>query len=971
MRTILKEYLFPSKLRQRLGATLLSVALLSGTACGAAITTAAEGVPEGPSSVHEMPVMPELTNNTPESIDKVTKLMGEGEKLFKAKQLDKALVKWQEAYGMSIEMKYSEGEGQALTNMCRFFLERGQLVKAKNMGENATEVLATALDKQALGRARVQLARAYFGLDNAAGAGAQLDDALKLFTQNNVNNAGDAAEILTVSAGLLSRIGKLKESLKFYEQAATFYLQANDFTNSISTRIQIANILTQLGLFVAANEEAVKAVTQARTSNSTLALISALTCLANTEYVLGEYSNARKTFEQLIGLMQSADTKTLTPAGRGVIDVGYGSTLVATGDLDQARVVLERSIPAVRKSGALSTQATAYNSLGIIDEIQGQHAKAIQDIQGALDLELVTTSKAPRFHVILLQNIAAVESRSGDNRNARTHLEQALGILKKEKSPLLEGRTLSSLAEVQLKLADATSAEELLQRAISISGKIKDDAALWRDYTILARIQFTQEMVPQGKASLISALSYFRSPQAGVFPSPEQLPFVSTREDLGQRLVAMCAKQGLAEQALLAAEQLKEESFSNDWSRRGGLVRAGDRDVYTDLVTLRAHLHAAETSSTPDKLTSEWQAYLGRFRTLTAENKNLARLIAPVPITVMDVMKAVTARKATIVEYLVGVESTVVFTLDPAGRISSTVLPIGSKRLQSQVTALLASPSANEADATANDQRERVILQALYNELLPASVRNFIPKNPDQMVVIIPDGALFNLPFAALVDGQGKYLVENHLLTMASSMGVFLDSPPRYTDDLSVVITSPTNGSGDESQQITQNLQPEMVTRLMGNDAEIGAITEQSRGKAVFHFTNNTPLSVNPMRCLMPISAGKAEGSRKVTADRLFEQSIPSDLVLMSATSVNAKDVQGNAVKVFSRGFSYAGARNVMLSLWVEPETARTHELIEFYKGKQEGLNQAQSLRKAQLLALSQNPSPKSWAAFQLLGPGF
>jgi CHAT domain-containing protein len=45
--------------------------------------------------------------------------------------------------------------------------------------------------------------------------------------------------------------------------------------------------------------------------------------------------------------------------------------------------------------------------------------------------------------------------------------------------------------------------------------------------------------------------------------------------------------------------------------------------------------------------------------------------------------------------------------------------------------------------------------------------------------------------------------------------------------------------------------------------------------------------------------------------------------------------------------------------------------LIEFYKGKQEGLNQAQSLRKAQLLALSKDPSPKSWAAFQLLGPGF
>lgn len=955
----MKKYSLSPVLGQRLGATFLAVAIFGSTVCGAPVAVAAADAPA--TNIREIPVLPQM-DKTPESVDKVNKLLDEGEKFFAAHQLDKALIKWQEAYGMSIEMKYIEGEGQALTNMCRFFLERGQFIKAKYMGENAVEELAGISDKKLLGRARVQLARAYFGLDNATGAGAQLDDALKLFTSSNISNPADAAEILNVSAGLLSRLNKLKESLKFYEQAATFYLQANDHINSINTHIQMSGVLMQLGLFVAANEQALKAVSQARNLNNTTALVSALACQANTQYVLCEYANARKTYEQLIGLMQQLDPKKVTAENRGVIDVGYGTCLTATGDLEQARAVLERAIPAVRKSGALPSQATAYNALGIIDELQGSHAKALIDIQAALDLQNVLPVKMPRFHVLLLQNIAAVQARSGDNRNARAHLEQALTILKKDKNKLLEGRTLSALAEIQLKLADAAAAETLVRQAIAVSEKIKDDAALWRDYTLLARIQFSQEQIPQGKASLTSALSYFRSPQAGVFPSAEQLLFPSTREDLGQKLVAMCAKQGMAEQALLAAEQLKEEAFSSEWHRRGGLVKANDRDVYTDLVTQRAHLHAAEASSTPDQLIGEWQNYLGRFRTLTSENRNLARMVAPVPNTVVDIMKTVQARKATIVEYLCGNESTVVFTLDPTGRISSTVLPVGAKRLQSQITALLA-PAA-EGDTTQSDARERGILQALHSELLPQAVRNFFPKSPDQMVVIIPDGALFNLPFAALVDPQGKYLVENHLLTMASSMGVFLDNRPRYADDLSVVITS---SNGDETHQITQNLQPELVTRLSGSDAEIGAISDQARGKAVLHFTNTTPLSTNPMRCLMPVSSG----SRKVTADRLFEQSLPSDLILMSATSVNAKDVQGNVVKVFSRGFNYAGARNVMMSLWVEPESVRTHELIEFYKGKQEGLNQAQSLRKAQLLALSKDPSPKSWAAFQLLGTGF
>ncbi len=192
---------------------------------------------------------------------------------------------------------------------------------------------------------------------------------------------------------------------------------------------------------------------------------------------------------------------------------------------------------------------------------------------------------------------------------------------------------------------------------------------------------------------------------------------------------------------------------------------------------------------------------------------------------------------------------------------SSTVLPVGSKRLQSQITALLA-PVAEGDVAQSEAARTRHSSGSLHRTVACIGSQ-FHSEESRSDVVIIPDGALFNLPFAALIDGQGKYLVENHLLTMASSMGVLLDNRPRYADDLSVVITS-NNASGDESHQITQNLQPELVTRLTGNDAEISAITEQSRGKAVVHFTNNTPLSTNPMRSLMPVSSGKADGSKKL-----------------------------------------------------------------------------------------------------------
>ena len=101
-------------------------------------------------NLQQLPSLIEIPQ-TPESIEKVIRFEDEGEKLFQQRMLDKALAKWQEAYGLSLEMKYAEGEGRSLTNMARVFIERGQFIKAKYMGENAIEVLGGVSDKKGPG----------------------------------------------------------------------------------------------------------------------------------------------------------------------------------------------------------------------------------------------------------------------------------------------------------------------------------------------------------------------------------------------------------------------------------------------------------------------------------------------------------------------------------------------------------------------------------------------------------------------------------------------------------------------------------------------------------------------------------------------------------------------------------------------------------------------------------------------------
>ena len=92
---------------------------------------------------------------------------------------------------------------------------------------------------------------------------------------------------------------------------------------------------------------------------------------------------------------------------------------------------------------------------------------------------------------------------------------------------------------------------------------------------------------------------------------------------------------------------------------------------------------------------------------------------------------------------------------------------------------------------------------------------------------------------------------------------------------------------------------------------------------------------------------------------------------MWGASTINARDIKGSSISVFSRGLNYAGIRNILLGLWLPPDAARLGVLQEFYRQKQSGLNQARALRKAELAAIAKDPAPRSWAAFQLFGPGY
>ncbi|HEX3253957.1 MAG TPA: CHAT domain-containing protein, partial [Pyrinomonadaceae bacterium] len=104
----------------------------------------------------------------------------------------------------------------------------------------------------------------------------------------------------------------------------------------------------------------------------------------------------------------------------------------------------------------------------------------------------------------------------------------------------------------------------------------------------------------------------------------------------------------------------------------------------------------------------------------------------------------------------------------------------------------------------------------------------------------------------------------------------------------------------------------------------------------------------------------------------IYNLKLPAELVVLSACETGlGKDVKGEGIEGLTRGFMYAGARRVVVSLWNVNDKATAALMQRLYIGMlKSNKTPAAALRAAQieLLRTRQWQSPYYWAAFVMQG---
>lgn len=312
----------------------------------------------------------------------------------------------------------------------------------------------------------------------------------------------------------------------------------------------------------------------------------------------------------------------------------------------------------------------------------------------------------------------------------------------------------------------------------------------------------------------------------------------------------------------------------------------------------------------------------------------------------------------------------------------------------------------------------------LYQILFPFSLPDDI-----RSLVFVPDGGLSQIPFEALLQSKTNikaniqfsdlpYLVNNFNISYAPSAGIFVQQLEKadiaYDQGLlayAPVFDDPQNLEGyDEVARASfdQNTEIQRVVSLDGKTVaalpatlnEIQSVEkvfgENGRGASTFLYRDATESRLKASldqsyRFIHIATHGFINEKQTDLSGLLFYPdttsaedhvlfsgevySLPfqTDLLVLSACETGlGQTVRGEGLLGLSRAFLYAGADNLLVSLWKVQDQATSDLMVDFYKKYWQEVNHPYSkpLREAKMNMIQSErfSHPYYWSSFILIG---
>ncbi|MBK1990798.1 tetratricopeptide repeat protein [Sphaerospermopsis aphanizomenoides BCCUSP55] len=838
-------------------------------------------------------------------------------------------------------------------------------------------------------------------------------------------------------------LGEKQKALEYYNQVLPLDRAAEDKGGEATTLNNIGSVYDSLGEKQKALEYYNQALPLRRATEDKRREAITLNNIGHAYDSLGEKQKALEYYNQALPLRRATEDK----GGEATTLNNIGAVYNSLGEKQKALEYLNQALPLYRAAEDKGGEATTLNNIGAVYNSLGEKQKALEYLNQALPLYRAVSNRSGE--ATTLNNIGMVYDSLEEKQKALEYYNQALPLSRAVSDRGGEAITLNNIGLVYNSLGEKQKALEYLNQALPIRRAVGDRDGEATTLIGIAYLQRSQNNLQAALTNIQAAINIIEELRTKIASTELRTSYFATKQDyykfyidLLMQLHKQNPNKGYDAQALHISERSRARGLVELLTEANINIR---KDINPQLLAEETRLQSLRDGK--EKLLSELmsqpkppseiiqttnqeiqniiQQQKELKNQLRATNKEYADLKYPEPLTLPQIQQQLDP-DTVLLQYSLGAENSYLW-LVTHNSFTTYQLPKEAdiKKIAQPLIDQLKAPVI--AGASLQETAQYVAKTAkATNELSQIILKPVADKLGKKRLVIVADGILHQIPFAALSDltEKTKYqplLVNHEIINLPSVTSlathreklknrktapkklavladpVFSNNDSRVTGKTEVALSTDLDlersalsrssaNRGSLSRLPGTRKEGEEVLKLVPNNESIQAfdfdanyewVTQQklNQYQMVLFATHGLIDMKNPELSGIVLSLFDKQGKAKkgfLRLNDIFNLDLPAELVVLSACETGlAGEVKGEGLIGLTRGFMYAGAAKVVVSLWKVNDDA-TAELMTEFSGQvlKEGKSPIVALRNAQLKLWQQQKTqdPRFWAAFTVQG---
>ena len=618
------------------------------------------------------------------------------------------------------------------------------------------------------------------------------------------------------------------------------------------------------------------------------------------------------------------------------------------------------------------TRMHVTNNQGVILRKLGRYADAAQRYEATL--KLAGEHGDRRGEAAAFMNLALLAALAGDHRSAEIGYTRALRLRRDYGDPAETADTLYNLGRLEMRRHAYPAAVERFGEALKLRRAVGDPADVAKCLLAVGRALLADGRRGEARACFGEGCALVEESRLAIPREGLRQAFVGVVGALFGEFALLVAEDDVVEGLAMAeagrARTLQERLAATTPAADAALVDQRRR-MQDELEALRTDPQAPQARRREVELRRRLGRIAAALERATPQGARGA---------VLDGVAGALGPGRMLVSFTIGRERGMAVTVDSAGRARLRWLP-GVDEVESRVLAFTGNVVEHRAPAGGEWLRD-VLLADLADDAAE--------------LVIIPDGPLHDLPWAALPGSATRYLAGERAIRVDPSAAVFAWPRASRKHELELVALGAPAGTGSDGERrsstgVSRRRVPatpilrtvdevQAIAELFGHPdrddvivrthkraslAELERLLAQHGAPRYLHLAcHGIVYRDEPSLSGVALSALGGGGLEVWRMPQIADTLLDCELVVLAACeTASGPALAGEGVLSLGNALLSAGAHHVCVALWEVLDEAASELMLRFYEGLRAGATPARALAAAQTSLLNTRfAHPFHWA---------